>query len=138
MKTNRSTLVVKLPEKLSQLEARVFCRELRPILTADRPRLVFDLSELREIDSAGVDVLVDSLERVVQNDGDLKLAALTPQAAVILQLTRVDRLFEIYGTTAQAVESFHGFPIHSALDNPESWHASSFSAGQVHSDQLAG
>jgi hypothetical protein len=39
----------------------------------------------------------------------LKLAKLSPQAAVILELTRTDRLFEIFETSSDAVKSFQRF-----------------------------
>ena len=36
------------------------------------------------------------MRAAVKHDGDLKLASLSPQAAVVLELTRTGRLFEIY------------------------------------------
>jgi len=40
-------------------------------------------------------------------NGDVKLAAIPPEAAAILKLTRVDRLFETFDSTADAVNSFN-------------------------------
>ena len=42
----------------------------------------------------------------MKRNGDVKLAALTDSAREILELTRVDRLFEIYDSEANAVDSF--------------------------------
>jgi hypothetical protein len=56
-----------------------------------------------------VDVLLQCMSQVMKRDGDLKLAAISPEAAVILELTRTDRLFEIYSTAADAVRSFSRF-----------------------------
>ena len=94
MKTGRPVLVMQLPERLNLTEARGFLPEVMAVLRNDRPLIVFDFSEVQQIDSAGVEMLLKCLERVMSLDGDLKLAALTPQASVILELTRVDRLFE--------------------------------------------
>ena len=80
-----------------------------PILKSDQPRVVFDFCHVRRMDSLGVEMLLHCMEEVVKRDGDLKLAAIPPQLAVILELTRVDRLFEVYETTSDAVESFYGF-----------------------------
>jgi hypothetical protein len=44
-----------------------------------------------------------------RRDGDLKLASVSAQAAVVLELTRTDRLFEIYETATDAVKSFSSF-----------------------------
>jgi hypothetical protein len=62
-----------------------------------------------QLDAAGVDMLLQCMSEVMKRDGDLKLAAVSPQAAVILELTRTDRLFEIYETAADAVRSFSRF-----------------------------
>ena len=47
----------------------------------------------------------------MKGNGDLKLASVSPQVAVILELTRVDRLFEIFERPCDAVESFHRFAV---------------------------
>ena len=56
----------------------------------------------------------------MKRDGDLKLAALSAQAAVVLELTRTDRLFEIYDNAADAVRSFSGF-LPNAMRNYLEW-----------------
>jgi anti-anti-sigma factor len=80
-----------------------------PILKVDRPQVVFDLSQVRQMDAAGVDVLLQCMAEAMKRDGDVKLAAVSPQAAVVLELTRTDRLFEIYETSTDAARSFSGF-----------------------------
>jgi anti-anti-sigma factor len=89
--------------------ARTFLREVQPLITVDRPQVVFDLSAVIQLDAAGVDMLLQCMSEAMKRDGDLKLAAVSPQAAVILELTRTDRLFEIYETAADAVRSFSRF-----------------------------
>lgn len=109
METNRPVVVKHLPERVNQKQARLFFREVQPLITVDRPQVVFDLSAVKQLDAAGVDVLLQCMSQVMKRDGDLKLAAISPQAAVILELTRADRLFEIYNTAADAVRSFSRF-----------------------------
>jgi anti-anti-sigma factor len=82
---------------------------MQPILRIDRPQVVFDLSQVRQMDAAGVDILLQCMAEAMKRDGDVKLAALSPQAAVILELTRTDRLFEIYNNSTEAARSFSGF-----------------------------
>ena len=67
------------------------------------------MSQVRHIDAGGVDVLLQCMREVIKHDGDLKLASLSPQAAVVLELTRTGRLFEIYDNSTQAVKSFSSF-----------------------------
>jgi hypothetical protein len=49
------------------------------------------------------------MNQTMRHDGDLKLAALSPQAAVVLELTRTGRLFEIYDNSTDAARSFSCF-----------------------------
>lgn len=109
METNRPVVVKRVPERMNLKSARAFLREIEPILNCDRPQVVFDCSLVQQIDAAGVEMLLECLSRVIRRDGDLKLAALSPQVAVILEMTRTDRLFEIYESFSEAVLSFSRF-----------------------------
>jgi len=90
-------------------QARNFLKEVEPFLNSDRPQLVFDLSRVQHIDAGGIDVLLQCMREVIKHDGDLKLASVSPQAAVVLELTRTGRLFEIYDNSTQAAKSFSSF-----------------------------
>ena len=109
METSRPVVVKRMPERVDQREARKFFADVQPFLTADRPQLVFDLSQVKQLDAAGIEMLLRCVEEVMKRDGDLKLASLSPQAIMVLELTRTDRLFEIYGNSTEAARSFSGF-----------------------------
>ncbi len=109
METGRPVVVKRMPERLNLRHAREQLREMQPILNSDRPQIVFDMSQVRHLDAAGVDMLLHCMTQAMKHDGDVKLAALSPQSATILELTRTDRLFEIYNTAADAMRSFSHF-----------------------------
>ncbi len=109
METSRPVVVKRVPESLNFKQARTFLEEVRPLLEHDRPQIVFDLSLVRKIDAAGVDMLRYCMKEAARRDGDLKLASLSPQAQVVLDLTRTGRLFETFATSADAVRSFSGY-----------------------------
>lgn len=109
METSRPVIVKRVPERVNQKQARSFFTEVKPILAADRPQVVFDLSQVKQLDVTGVDMLLQCMAEAAKRDGDVKLAALSPQSAVVLELTRTDRLFEIYETSTDAVRSFSSF-----------------------------
>lgn len=109
METSRPVVVKRMPEKVNQREARKFLQDVQPFLRADRPQLVFDLSQVRQLDAAGVEMLLHCVSEVMKRDGDLKLASLSPQAAMVLELTRTGRLFEVYESSTDAARSFSGF-----------------------------
>jgi anti-sigma B factor antagonist len=98
-----------MPERVNARTAREFLRDVRPFLSTDRPQLVFDLSQVVQLDAAGVEMLLRCMSEAHRRDGDLKLASPSPQAAIILELTRTERLFEIYDSSTDAVRSFSGF-----------------------------
>lgn len=109
MEKSRPVIVKRVPETMSQKQSRAFLSEVRPLLEHDRPQIVFDLSLVRRIDAAGVDVLLYCMKEASRRDGDLKLASLSPEAQVVLDLTRTGRLFEIFANSADAARSFSGY-----------------------------
>lgn len=111
MKIEGPIIVKQAPPRLNLEQAQAFLRELAPVLKTDQPRVVLDFSQVCQVDSAGVDMLLKCLQAVMKHDGDLKLAAVPPESAIVLELARVDRLFEIFESAADAVESFHVFPV---------------------------
>lgn len=98
--------VTRLPEKLKMKEGRLFFDDLQTRLRIDRPCMVLDCANVLEMDSQAIHMLLCCLEEAMKHNGDLKLAAVTPSIGEILELTRVDRLFEIYETQTEAVNSF--------------------------------
>ncbi len=109
METGRPVVVKRMPERVNQKQARLFLNDVQPFLKSDRPQLVFDLSQVKQLDSAGVEMLLHCVGEVMKRDGDLKLASLSSEAAVVLELTRTDRLFEIYDNSTEAARSFSHF-----------------------------
>jgi anti-anti-sigma factor len=121
MNSDNQVIVKRLPERLDLNHAPAFLREVEAQIAADKPQIVLDCSNVRQIDSAGVDVLLRCMEEVMKQDGDLKLAAVSPEAAVILRLTRIDRVFEIFESVSAAVASFLGFSAEAIESDTLSW-----------------
>ncbi len=109
MTTGKPVVVKQLPEILDIKHSEALLQELAPLFENDHPRLVFDFSGVRHLDSAGVEMLLRCVEEAMKRNGDLKLAAVSPQVNVILEMTRIDRLFEIFDNSNDAVESYHRF-----------------------------
>ncbi len=102
--------VKQLPARSSAKHRLSFLREIQGSMDAHRPRMVLDCSNTRELDRQAVYLLLCCLEEAMKRNGDVKLAALPPGAGAILEVTGVKRLFDIYDTTADAVNSFHFLP----------------------------
>jgi anti-anti-sigma factor len=89
----QSAIVIKLPETFGGKEAKKLNREMKNRILSETPNVVVDLSRVRQIDLAGLEGLLDCMEAVARNDGALELGEISPEAATILELTKMDRLF---------------------------------------------
>lgn len=89
-----STVVVKLPEVFGAKAARKLRRELKSKISKGNPHVVVDLSRVKKIDQKGLDALLSCMEEIAKQDGALQFGGVSPEAATMLQLTRMDRLFE--------------------------------------------
>jgi len=56
--TSRPVVVKRMPERINARTAHDFLRAVQRFLTTDRPQLVFDLSQVRQLDAAGVEMLL--------------------------------------------------------------------------------
>ena len=106
----RAVAVKQLPEKLSVRQGRRFLREMVRCMNVDRPRIVLDCSNVRQMDRPLIHVLLCCLEEAMKRNGDVRLAAIPPGAGAILESTGADRLFDIFDTAAEAENSFHQVP----------------------------
>ena len=114
----RHVIVKQLPEVLSGKPGRVFLREVQGSVDVDRPRLVLDCSRLRQLDRTGVHLLLCCLEEALKRNGDVRLAALPAGARTALEITGANRLFDLYETANDAVNSFRQLPAAVASHQP--------------------
>jgi anti-sigma B factor antagonist len=84
--------------------------ELRRVVLSllnETKRIVLNLAWIEHMDSCGLATLVASFISARNRGAEIKFAALSPQARRVLTITHVDRLFEVYDSTEEALESFH-------------------------------
>jgi anti-sigma B factor antagonist len=87
--------------------------ELRRVvldLLNETQRIVLNLAWIGHIDSTGLGTLVASFISARHRGAEIKFAALSPEAHRVVTTTHVDRLFEIYDSTEEAIKSFHPHP----------------------------
>jgi anti-anti-sigma regulatory factor len=102
----RSVAVEKMPRVVSAMQGKVFLRELQRHINAGRPLIVLDCSNLYKLDDCIVYVLLCCLEEAMKCNGDVKLAALPSDVVSAPYIARLNRIFDIYNTTSDAVSSF--------------------------------
>lgn len=64
--------------------------------------VLFDLSKMVHIDSSGLGVLVQVLQKAKAGGGKVVLASLQPAPKIVFDITKVSRVFEIVPTVADA------------------------------------
>ncbi|RME81512.1 MAG: anti-sigma factor antagonist [Caldilineae bacterium] len=68
---------------------------------------VIDLSGVAFMDSSGLATLVQLFKRVRIGHGDVRLCGLQPEVRRIFELTRLDRVFDVFPSRQEAVASYH-------------------------------
>jgi anti-sigma B factor antagonist len=94
--------MLKLPERVTGREIRLFAAKLNSELIHDRPRIIVDFSQVKQIGCYALDTILACMVEVTNRDGVIKLAGVSPEAATVLELTRMDRIFEMFPTVAEA------------------------------------
>ncbi len=79
------------------------------------------------MDSAGIEILLQCMHEAMKRDGDVKLASVSPASAAILELMRVDRLFEVFETADEAARSFQAISDGSPQLPP--WYSAAYGLG---------
>src|ERR1700746_1020424 len=79
-------------------------------LLNETQRIVLNLAWIEYIESCGLGTLVASFISARHCGAEIKFAALSPRARQLLTTTKVDRLFEVYDSTEEAIKSFHPRP----------------------------
>ena len=64
--------------------------------------VLFDLKKMVHIDSSGLGVLVQVLQKAKSNGGKVVLAALQPAPKIVFDITKVSQVFEIVPTVEDA------------------------------------
>ena len=64
--------------------------------------VLFDLSKMTHIDSSGLGVLVQVLQKAKASGGKVVLAALQPGPKIVFDITKVSRVFDIVPTVEDA------------------------------------
>ena len=67
--------------------------------------IVLDLEKLVNIDSFGLDALLAVAQKAIERKADIKLANVSPDMQIVLDITKAYRVFDIYPTVAEAAAS---------------------------------
>jgi len=104
--TTDGVLIVEIPgENLDADNSRELKQGLSGLIDAN-PRIVFDMGQLRFVDSSGCGAILSCFKRIKGRGGDLKLIRLQDRVLGLFKLMRLDRIFEILQTKEEALKAF--------------------------------
>ena len=98
------TIVVLPGEQLDAGNAKEFKRDIAAVLEPCC-KVVFDLRQLRFVDSSGLGAILSCLRQLNAKGGELKLCEMTKPVRALFELVRMHKIFDIYGTKAEALQA---------------------------------
>ena len=107
MTIRRLVTIEQLPEITSEEQGRRFLSMVQDRMSDRRPGLVLDCSGLTQMDKPVLHLLLSCLEEAMKRNGDARLAAVSSSAQAMLKVIGADRLFQIFASNADAVNSFY-------------------------------
>jgi anti-sigma B factor antagonist len=99
-------VVVVREERLDAHNSDELKVEMNRLFESGTKDLLVDLKEVRFIDSSGLGVLVSGYKNASTHQGSIKLCSLQTQVKSMFELTRLHRVFDIFQTVDEALESY--------------------------------
>lgn len=81
-------------------------RRIEDLAEDGRTKIVVDLGGLDYLNSRGVSAFIAAVDQLRARGGDLKLAGVKPQAAMILGRLGISRIVQQFGTVDEAIGAF--------------------------------
>ncbi len=92
---------------LDAKDAPIFKQKMIDLINqSDAKYVVFDLKNLKFIDSSGLGSFLSILRVLNAKKGDLKLACMNETVRTMFELVSMHKIFEIYNNTLDAVRSY--------------------------------
>jgi len=99
------TVVVLPGDQLDASNAKEFKRGMTSLLNT-QSKVVFDLQQVQFVDSSGLGGLLSCLRQLTAVGGELKLCGMAKSVRDLFALVRMDRIFDIFSTQADAIVAF--------------------------------
>jgi anti-sigma B factor antagonist len=100
-----NAMVVTVTEK--RLDAKIavsFKDEMATLINAGETTVILDLAQVGFVDSSGLGAIVTSL-KLIGRKGDLLVSGVKDDVMTMFTLTRMDRVFQMFPTTEDALNS---------------------------------
>ena len=102
--------VVRIGGEIDASNTPELSRTLEELLGRGSLRFVLDMAEVGFIDSSGLSTLLTFFKHARAKGGDVVLASVQPTVSRILELTRLDKVFELFHSPEEAVQTLRQAP----------------------------
>src|SRR3954451_11289306 len=86
--------------------ASAFRDKIRDLVSKGSTKVLLNLGEVSYIDSSGIGEMVSGFTTVTNSGGQLKLLNLNQRVKDLLQITKLDTVFDVHEDEAAAIRSF--------------------------------
>ena len=97
--------IVQLPERINSTNNRGFAKDVHAV-NGPSGKVIFDLTQVRQLDSSGLGSIVACLKHMRTAGGDLKLCGMSKQIRTLFELVRMHHVFDIFNTRQEAIDSY--------------------------------
>ena len=103
---DEKVVVIECPDRLVSNISDDFRKLVNGLVDRGKTRLVLDMGKTEFMDSSGLGALVSRIAAARANQGDVRLAAPSPQILNLLEITHLDKVFKCFDHVDSAVKSF--------------------------------
>lgn len=94
--------VVKVEGEVDLFNSQDLKSDVENLINSGKVKLILDMTKVSYIDSSGLGILVGINKRARMRGGFLRLAALPPDIKHLFEMTKLDKIFDIYPTVERA------------------------------------
>ena len=116
----RPVTVLQLPEHLNAKSEWNFLKQVELYMGGSRPFLVLDCSTIHRLDKPMIFLLLRCLEEAMKRNGDVKLCGISLATDSANGFSAASRIFEIFETAEEAINSFYRYSFDADTDASES------------------
>ena len=102
MATDQRPVIVAPEGEIDLNSSGLVKEQLEPVIADKRPRVILDLSGVSYIDSSGLAVFIEAMQRVQSYGGAFVLCGLRESVSHIFNIARLDQVFRIFPDRAAA------------------------------------
>ena len=87
-------------------DAQLFRDKIYQLIKDGKKNAVVDMSEVKFMNSSGLGILISGYTTLKNASGELKLAHISDNVQGVLNITKLNQIFNVYDSVDEAVKSF--------------------------------